>query len=65
MFIAQLTSNVTVDTPDDGSTWQVILEYQMNGVMKNISSVTATLNFYSTFASTLSKSLLAIEYLCY
>lgn len=51
ILAAQLAANVTVDTPDDGSTWQVILEYQTNGVMKNITSANTTLSFYSTFAS--------------
>ena len=42
---------VSVNTSDDGSMWQVIYEYQVNGVTKNITSPYSTLNFYSTFAS--------------
>ena len=48
---AQLWSMVSVNTSDDGSMWQVIYEYQVNGVTKNITSPYSTLNFYSTFAS--------------
>lgn len=43
-----------VDTSDDGSSWQVVLEYQINGAMQNITSANTMLNFYTTFASTVS-----------
>ena len=53
VFSAQLWSMVSVNISDDGSIWKVIFEYQVNGDTKNLTSLSTTLDFYSTFASIL------------